>query len=40
MLIWLLIFVQFCALIWYVASYVPFARKAMVGCAKRICGGD
>ena len=37
-LIIVLICAQFCALVWYAASYIPFARKAITGCCKSMVG--
>ena len=30
------IFLQWCALIWYIASYIPFGQKMIKGCFSRI----
>lgn len=38
---WMVLFfliIQVCAYIWYVASYIPFARDCLKGCLKRLCG--
>jgi hypothetical protein len=34
----LLIIIQFCALVWYTASYIPFARQMIAGVCKSVCG--
>jgi len=34
----LLIVVQFCALVWYTASYVPFGRALIVSTCKACTG--
>ena len=31
------IFVQFCALAWYCASYIPFGRMLIRQCVGRVC---
>mmetsp|Transcript_36942 Transcript_36942/g.47102 ORF Transcript_36942/g.47102 Transcript_36942/m.47102 type:complete len:170 (+) Transcript_36942:54-563(+) len=36
-LILLLLIVQFCALVWYNLSYIPYARKYMKECCKTMC---
>jgi hypothetical protein len=36
----LLLFVQFCASLWYSLSYIPLARRAVKKCFKREFGGD
>jgi hypothetical protein len=33
-----LIVVQFCALVWYTASYIPFARQMIASVCKGVCG--
>jgi len=33
-----LIFFQFCALVWYSASYIPYGRDILVSCLKNACG--
>lgn len=31
--------VQFCAFVWYIASYVPWGRDCLTGCIKKCCRG-
>ena len=31
-LVLLCIIIEFCAYVWYMASYIPFARKSIVKC--------
>jgi hypothetical protein len=38
LLVLFLLFIQFCAGIWYTASYIPFGRKMILSCLKNtIC---
>ena len=32
--------VQFCALTWYVLSYIPYGRQMCMKCIKSCCCGD
>ena len=37
------VFVQFCAAMWYTASYIPYGRKMLLSCLKscgRSCVGE
>ncbi len=34
----LLIVIQFCALVWYTASYIPFAQQAIASFTRGLCG--
>jgi hypothetical protein len=31
--------VQFCALVWYVLTYIPYGRKFCMNCLKSCCCG-
>ena len=36
LLVLIFLIIQICAYIWFVASYIPFARNCLKGCLKRI----
>lgn len=36
----LLVLIQWCAMVWYVLSYIPFARQAAKGCFGRCFRGE
>jgi len=36
-LVIIFVIVQFCALVWYVLSYIPFGRKMCTMCMKSCC---
>ena len=38
-MILLLIIIQFCAAVWYTASYIPFGRKMLKNCCATCVGG-
>lgn len=35
LLVLIFLIIQICAYIWYVASYIPFARDCLKGCLKK-----
>jgi hypothetical protein len=37
-IVFLCAFIQFLAMIWYFASYLPFGRKIISGCVGSVCG--
>jgi hypothetical protein len=43
LLVLVCVFVQFCAYIWYTASYIPYGRECLSGCLKGLwskCTGN
>jgi hypothetical protein len=38
-LLLVLIIVQFCCMIWYSLSYIPYGRATAKTCMKNMCGG-
>jgi hypothetical protein len=40
LLVLLFVFMQFCALVWYTLSYIPYAQTCLCSCFKTTTGLD